>query len=135
MKRTTDYVCRMDLFGRKRKAAREQAEFDTSTVPYEALDPGGLDPWVEINGPAQEAREAGDHERELAILLDGVALRVDTPGTYDRASIILVKGGELEKALAVLRAWPESLQASKPTTAAMTRRASKLTDQLILLNS
>lgn len=43
--------------------------------------------------------------RELETLLHGIAVEVDTPYTYERAAILLERGGEPGPALSVCEAW------------------------------
>lgn len=43
--------------------------------------------------------------RELETLLHGIAVEVDTPYTYERAAVLLERGGEPGPALSVCEAW------------------------------
>ncbi|PZR84123.1 MAG: hypothetical protein DLM65_00555 [Candidatus Aeolococcus gillhamiae] len=80
----------------------------------------------EVNQRAIAAKEAGDPERELAILLKGVRAGVDTPYTYERAAMLLERQDRFEDALHVLKQSLGQVAPSSPTAEAMARRRVRL---------
>jgi hypothetical protein len=65
----------------------------------------GDDAWHKYNSKAEQAREAGQTDTELAILAQAVDAGVDTPGTYERLAVLLGKQKEHQKAYEVCRKW------------------------------
>ena len=63
--------------------------------------------------------------RELETLLHGIAVEVDTPYTYERASVLLERGGEPGPALSVCEAWLAQGAASWPEYVHHTRAIEK----------
>jgi hypothetical protein len=63
--------------------------------------------------------------RELETLLHGIAVEADTPHTYERAAILLERGGEPGPALSVCEAWLALGAASWPEYAHHTRAIEK----------
>ncbi len=73
--------------------------------------------------------------RELETLLHGIAIEVDTPYTYERAAVLLERGGEPGSALSVCEAWLAHRASSWPEythhTRAVEKRRSRLRTRLI----
>jgi hypothetical protein len=63
--------------------------------------------------------------RELETLLHGIAVEVDTPYTYERAAVLLERGGEPGPALSVCEAWLVQAAASWPEYVHHTRAIEK----------
>jgi hypothetical protein len=63
--------------------------------------------------------------RELETLLHGIAVEVDTPYTYERAAVLLERGGEPAPALSVCEAWLVQPAASWPEYVHHTRAIEK----------
>jgi hypothetical protein len=68
-------------------------------VPRFSIDGGTL-----AGDPLAGKLAKGDL-RELETLLHGIAVDVDTPYTYERASILLDRAGDVGPALSVCEAW------------------------------
>lgn len=83
-----------------------------------------VDGWT-LAGTALASRVSREDQRELATLLHGVTISVDTPYTYDRATELLEQVGEVEQALAVAEAWLAHPAAERPTHAGTTRLLTK----------
>jgi hypothetical protein len=63
-----------------------------------------IDGWTLAGDPLAGKLDKGDL-RELETLLHGIAVEVDTPYTYERASILLDRAGDTGPALSVCEAW------------------------------
>jgi hypothetical protein len=63
-----------------------------------------IDGWTLAGDPLAGKLSKGDL-RELETLLHGIAVEVDTPYTYERASILLDRAGDTGPALSVCEAW------------------------------
>jgi hypothetical protein len=63
-----------------------------------------IDGWTLAGDPLAGKLAKGDL-RELETLLHGIAVDVDTPYTYERASILLDRAGDVGPALSVCEAW------------------------------
>jgi hypothetical protein len=63
--------------------------------------------------------------RELETLLHGIAVRADTPYTYERAAVLLERGGEPGPALSACEAWLAHAAAAAPENVHQTRVVEK----------
>jgi hypothetical protein len=88
-----------------------------------------IDGWT-LEGTPLAAKLTKDDLRELETLLHGIAIRVDTPYTYDRAAQLLELAGEAGQALAVCEVWADLPAATAPEHAAQTRAIHKRGDRL-----
>ena len=72
--------------------------------------------------------------RELETLLHGIAVQADTPYTYERAAVLLERGGEPGPALSVCEAWLSHVAAAVPEhvhqTKAVEKRRARLHQRL-----
>jgi hypothetical protein len=109
---------------------RARAVEDVPAVPLITPQPS-VDGWT-LAGTPLAARLGREHHREVATLLHGVGIRVDTPYTYERASALLERLGEYEQALSVCEAWLTHPAASRPTSAGTTKLVMKRRSRLRL---
>jgi hypothetical protein len=92
-----------------------------------------IDGWT-LTGVPLAARLASELSRpdlrELETLLHGIAIEVDTPYTYERAAVLLERGGEPGSALSVCEAWLALGAASWPEYTHHTRAVDKRRQRL-----
>jgi len=103
----------------------EVAEVEPVPIPVPRFS---IDGWTLAGTPlgtTMAARLARHEVRELETLLHGIAVRADTPYTYDRAAALLERCGELGCALAVCEAWLAHPAASWPEWVHQTRALEK----------
>lgn len=111
----------MALFRRRVVAV----EFEPADIP---VPRSSIDGWTIAGTPIAEtlaARLARHDMRELETLLHGVAVEADTPYTYDRAAVLLERGGEMGPALSVCEAWLAHPAAAWPEYVHHTRAIDK----------
>jgi hypothetical protein len=89
---------------------RRRPEVEVAHVPI-PVPRATIDGWT-LEGAPVAARLAKPDLRELETLLHGIDVGADTPYTYERASVLLERAGELGPALAVCEAW-RALPASR----------------------
>lgn len=102
---------------------RRQVDEDVPPVPL-ITPQSSVDGWT-LSGTPLAARIRREHHREVATLLHGVGIRVDTPWTYERASGLLERLGEYEQALSVCEAWLTHPASVRPTSASTTKLITK----------
>jgi hypothetical protein len=96
-----------------------------------------IDGWTLAGDPLAGKLAKGDL-RELETLLHGIAVDVDTPYTYERASILLDRAGDVGPALSVCEAWlthpaakwPEYLHHTRAIDKRRTRLRARLAARL-----
>lgn len=92
-----------------------------------------VDGWT-LEGTRLWDRVNRNDARELATLLHGIAIKVDTPWTYERAAEMLDAIGEAGLAYAVCTAWlalPEAAEAvNAQGTKTITRQSNRLRARL-----
>ncbi|MGH8867522.1 MAG: hypothetical protein ACRDYU_05945 [Actinomycetes bacterium] len=103
--------------------SRRQVMEDVPVVPVVAPHMS-VDGWTLAGTPLGARIRPGD-QRELATLLHGVSIGVDTPYTYERACDVLDRIGEVEQALAVCESWLSHPASERPTSATTTRLLTK----------
>jgi hypothetical protein len=113
----------MPLF-RHRKPAGEVAPVELVT-PQATIDGWTLD-GTALAGSVRDRQL----QRELCTLLHGIAVRVDTPWTYERAAAILDEAGEPAQAHAVCEAWLRRPASRESTNSQATRHLTRLRDRL-----
>jgi hypothetical protein len=93
-----------------------------------------IDGWTLAGDPLAGKLAKGDL-RELETLLHGIAVEVDTPYTYERASILLDRAGDVGPALSVCEAWLAHPAAKWPEyvhhTRAIDKRRTRLHTRLV----
>jgi hypothetical protein len=77
------------------------AVIEAAPIPVPSFS---IDGWTLAGDPLAGKLAKGDL-RELETLLHGIAVEVDTPYTYERASILLDRAGDIGPALSVCEAW------------------------------
>ena len=87
----------MALFHRR----PESTAIEAAPIPVPRFS---IDGWTLAGDPLAGKLSKGDL-RELETLLHGIAVEVDTPYTYERASILLDRAGDTGPALSVCEAW------------------------------
>ena len=108
-----------------------------ASVPIEAapipVPRFSIDGWT-LAGDPLAGKLAKADLRELETLLHGIAVEVDTPYTYERASILLERAGDLGPALSVCEAWVAHPAAKWPEyvhhTRAIDKRRTRLRSRL-----
>lgn len=116
----------MALF--QRRTVEEDVAPATIPVPRFSIDG-----WTLAGTPIAttlSARLSAQDVRELEVLLHGIAIKVDTPYTYDRAAALLERCGETGPALAVCEAWLALPAAHWPEYAHHTRALERHRDRL-----
>jgi len=89
-----------------------------------------VDGWP-FNRRAIAAKDAGRHQEELAILLEGVRRKVDTPYTYERAALLLERARQLQQALQVCDVWLALPEQVRHQGAATGRKIMKRRERLV----
>jgi hypothetical protein len=108
----------------RKRAAPAEVEPVPLVVPRSSIDGWTLD------GTPLAASVARGDRRELATLLHGVAVRVETPWTYIRAVELLEAAHEPAQAYAVCAAWLALPAATRPGHAHDTRTLVRAQDRL-----
>jgi hypothetical protein len=103
---------------------------ETAPIPVPRFS---IDGWTLAGDPLAGKLAKGDL-RELETLLHGIAVEVDTPYTYERASILLDRAGDTGPALSVCEAWLALPAAKWPEylhhTRAIDKRRARLRSRL-----
>lgn len=93
-----------------------------------------IDGWTLAGDPLAGKASKADL-RELETLLHGIAVEVDTPYTYERASVLLERAGDAGPALSVCEAWLVHPAAKWPEyvhhTRAIDKRRARLRTRLL----
>jgi hypothetical protein len=93
-----------------------------------------IDGWT-LAGDPLTAKLGKADLRELETLLHGIAVDVDTPYTYERASVLLERAGDIGPALSVCEAWLAHPAAKWPEylhhTRAIDKRRTRLRSRLV----
>lgn len=104
-------------------SSRRPVTGDVAPVPL--VEPRStVDGWT-LAGTVLAGRVRREDQRELATLLHGVSIRVDTAYTYERASQMLERVDELEQALTVCEEWLAHPASQRPVAASTTRLMTK----------
>lgn len=113
--------------------SRKEVVEDIPAIPLIIPRPS-VDGWT-LAGTPLALRLDREHHREVATLLHGVGIRVDTPYTYERAVALLERLGEYEQALSVCEAWLCHPASARPTSASttklITRRRARLRARVV----
>jgi len=103
--------------------SRQPVTDDVPPLPL-VVPRSSVDGWT-LAETALAARVPREDQREVATLLHGVSIGVDTPYTYERAVDLLEELGEEEQALSACEAWLAHPAADRPTSASTTRLLTK----------
>lgn len=104
---------------------------DAAPIPVPRFS---IDGWT-LEGDPLAGKLGKADLRELETLLHGIAVEVDTPYTYERASVLLERAGDQGAALSVCEAWIAHPAARWPEyvhhTRAIDKRRARLRSRLV----